>query len=354
MIVSFLVLLIIMGVIPLGLGVLPALFVDRNSRSIPFIYVAGFITSLAVFQLVAVPIIIVAPFGFRIIVPLYLILTILLATAGYVLMALDIRKNGRLFKDENATGRLISREEKFEWVIFFILFGFQLIMYFRMTSFDGDDAYYVVQSLLTYETDTLYRIMPYTGLSTAIDLRHSFATVPVWIAYIAKLSGIHPTIIAHSVIGFVLLTVTYMIFYLSTGILLKKEPKRVPIMMILICVLHIFGNVSIYTNATFLLTRTWQGKSMLANIAIPAVIWLLLAIFDTEIEQKKRLGYWIVLFLINVVAAMCSTASVFLIAMLVGLSGVVLTVINKNIQILLRLMITCVPLVISGVLYLLL
>ena len=42
-----------------------------------------------------------------------------------------------------------------------------------------------------------------------------------------------------------------------------------------------------------------------------------------------------------------------LIAMLIGVSGLVLTVREKNIQILLRLMITCVPLVVYGAMFLL-
>ena len=124
--------------------------------------------------------------------------------------------------------------------------------------------------------------------------------------------------------------------------------------MIFVCILQIFGNVSIYTNATFFLTRTWQGKSLLANLVIPAAIWLLLWIFDSDLPEKdNRLGLWILLFMVNIVAALSSTASVFLMAMFIGLAGLVLSIMEKNIQILLRLMITCIPLVIYGVMYLL-
>ena len=52
-------------------------------------------------------------------------------------------------------------------------------------------------------------------------------------------------------------------------------------------------------------------------------------------------------------AALSSTASVFLMAMFIGLAGLVLSIVEKNIQILLRLMITCIPLVVYGVMYLL-
>lgn len=125
--------------------------------------------------------------------------------------------------------------------------------------------------------------------------------------------------------------------------------------MIFISFMQIFGNVSIYTGATFFLTRTWQGKSLLANVVLPAIVWLVLWIFDQEnYEKEHRIGLWILLVLTNFVAAMSSTASVFLAAMLIGVTGLVLGIKEKNIQIPLRLMISCVPLVIYGAIFLLL
>jgi len=56
----------------------------------------------------------------------------------------------------------------------------------------------------------------------------------------------------------------------------------------------------------------------------------------------------------NFVAAMSSTASVFLAAMLIGVTGLVMGIKEKSIQIPLRLMISCIPLVLYGVIYLLL
>ena len=248
-----------------------------------------------------------------------------------------------------------TREEGLLWLFVILLIGFQMFMAFTLTSFDGDDAYYVVQSVLADETDTLYRIRPYTGLSTGIDLRHSLAVFPIWIAYIARMSGVHATIVAHSVLPLVLIPVTYWI-YLETGKkLLKREPQKLPVFMIFICILQIFGNVSIYTNATFFLTRTWQGKSLLANVVLPAIIWLVLWIFDNDnYEKENRVGLWTLLVITNFVAAMSSTASVFLAAMLIGVIGLVMGIKEKDIQIPLRLMISCIPLVIYGTIFLLL
>ena len=353
MILKILILVLILIITPFACGLVPTFFVSNNRTTLSVIYLSGFIVMLAVFQLMCVPIVIMYAFGFGIIMTLYTILLSVISLAGIVLTVIKIRLKGKLLA-QAAFSRNLTAEEIVEWIIFAVLIGFQLIMFMKMASFDGDDAYYVVQSLLTTQTDTLYRIRPYTGLSTSIDLRHSLAVFPMWIAYISRASDIHPTVIAHHLSGLVLIPVTYLIYMEIGKNVLKRERNKLPVFMIFVAIMHIFGNVSIYTNATFLITRTWQGKSLLANLCIPGVLWLLLIIFDSEsIEGDRRLGLWFVLFSINIVAAMSSTASVFLIAMLIGVCGLVLTIREKNLQILLRLMITCVPLVVYGVMFLL-
>lgn len=368
---QILTLILVLGIVPFCIGMIPVNLIERQHRSIGVTYIAGFLTSLAVFQLIAVPIVILEAKGFRTIVPLFSILSVLLGVVGVFLSIRTGKKEGladtgellpiALFfrKKEESTMSKFKRnqmeQEGLLWFMVFVLIGFQMFMAFTLTSFDGDDAYYVVQSVLTDETDTLYRIRPYTGLSTGMDLRHSLAVFPIWIAYIARMSGFHATIVAHSILPLVLIPITYWIFLEIGKKILKREKQKLPIFMIFICIMQIFGNVSIYTNATFFLTRTWQGKSLLANVVLPALLWLVLWIFDGEgYEKEKRVGLWVMLVVTNFVAAMSSTASVFLAAMLIGVTGLVMGIKEKNIQIPLRLMISCIPLVLYGVIYLLL
>ena len=353
MIGNMITLILVLVLIPFGMGLIPVNLIDGRLRSVGVTYISGFLFALAIFQIITVPIIILDSWGFKIVVPLYTCITVLLALIGVALTVFTVKK-------EKGTRLKLMNEQKpamediVLWGMVFALVGFQLVMAFVMTSFDGDDAYYVVQSLLTEETNTMYRILPYTGLSTGLDLRHSLAVFPIWIAYISRMTGLHSTIIAHTVLPLVLIPLTYWIYLEIGKKLLRKELKKLPVFMIFICLMQIFGNVSIYTNATFFLTRTWQGKSILANVVIPTIFWLFLWIFDKDGDEKEnRVGLWIMLFSINFVAAMASTASVFLIAMLIGVTGLVLGIKEKNIQIPLRLMVTCIPLVIYGVLFLL-
>lgn len=365
-------LILVLGIIPLCVGMIPVNLIERQHRSLGVTYIAGILTTLAVFQVITVPIVILNERGFRVIVPLFSILTIVLGMVGVFMTWRTGKKEpfsgdgeilpfARFFRKKEEEGNLQkirsrdTREEGFLWLFVLVVIGFQMFMAATLTSFDGDDAYYVVQSLLTDETDTLYRIRPYTGLSTGIDLRHSLAVFPIWIAYIARMSGIHSTIVAHTVLPLILIPITYWIYLEIGKKLLKRELHKLPVFMIFISIMQIFGNVSIYTNATFFLTRTWQGKSLLANVVLPAIIWLILWIFDNDnYEKESRVGLWTLLVITNFVAAMSSTASVFLAAMLIGVTGLIMGIKEKDIQIPLRLMISCIPLVIYGAVYLLL
>ena len=347
MITKALALIIILIVIPYCIGLLPAAFVGRQIRTIPMIYVFGFVLSLGLFELISVPVTVLIPDGFPKIVGMYLGVECAFAMAG--LIVYNFHK-----KPEKQEINLRFDENMVLWIIVGLSILFQMIMYVCLQSFDGDDAYYVVQSVLAEQTNMLYRIKPYTGLSMSMDLRHALASVPIWIAFLGRVSGIHPTIIAHSIIGLILIPLIYIVYYNYARVLFGKDSRRNAAFMLFVSFMYIFGNVSIYTQTTFMLTRTWQGKSMLANLILITIGWIMLVLFRKDEESEvNTLGCWIVLFFLSIAAAMCSTASVFLVALMIAVYGVTLAICKKDVQIALKLMITCVPLVAYGAIYIL-
>lgn len=339
---------------PLGTGLIMNRFIETESRSAGMAYISGFLILLSVFQLIAVPIVFADPWGFESIVRIYTVLVTILTGGGIVQSLHMWRKEGRI-KEAGFFKLSHNRLAGIQWLVVFVLIGFQVFMAVTHASFDGDDAYYVAQSVITDETNTLYRILPYTGLSTSLDMRHSMAVFPVWIAYIARMTGIHAAIVSHTILPVVLIPLTYLIYYEIGKKLFKDKKEQLAAYMIFVCMLQIFGNVSIYSTSTFLLMRTWQGKSMLANVVIPAVFMVLLWIYDGETEKSGRQkGMWFLLFLINIVAAMMSTASVFLNVLLFGVMALVLWFRGKNIRILFQMAGCCIPCAVYALLYLVL
>lgn len=349
--------LFLFGIAPLCVGLIWTGGSKEEKRGIDFVYLAGFLTQLAVFQLIAVPVMVKAVYGMELLVGLT---TAVLAALSAVGVGLALLRRGggngnekagafRVWSAVRKNAASLSPECRLFWLLALACVAFQMYMAYACASFDGDDSYYVVQSVLADQTGVLNRIRPYTGLSTDLDIRHALATLPLWEAYVARMTGIHAAIVAHSLLPLVLIPLTYLCYFEIGRKLVGAADIRLPIFMILVNIMQIWGNSSIYTNATFFLTRTWQGKSILANLVLLVQIWLLLEIFDGQKAgcQKSR---WLLLAVNNVAAAMMTSMGAFLAAMFLGIAGLAAAIRLKKPSVLIRAVVCCVP----NVIYLLL
>lgn len=325
------------------------LFLERTPVSVcpAAVYAAGFVIVLAVFQIVAVPVILFETWGFPRIVTIYSILLAVLSAAGLIFGFPVLRGMAVDARTWIVTRKRPSVETALYWVIAVGLILFQMYMAYTHEFFDGDDAYYVAQSVIAEQTDVLYRILPYTGLSTSLDIRHALASLPIWEAYLARVTGIHPAIIAHSVLPLILIPLTYLVYYRIGMRLFKGAFRKTAVFLILVSLLQIFGNTSIYTNATFFLMRTWQGKSVLCNFVLLTAVWSLLRLWETgadgEQKGKKQAGWWLLMAANNVTAAMATTMGAFLLGLFIAIAGLVMAVRQKRPGRLIPLAATCLP-----------
>lgn len=222
------------------------------------------------------------------------------------------------------------------WMIFLLIMIFQMIKSYTTMSFDGDDSFYVSQSLAAVQKGAMYVNLPYTGFSTSLDLRHALAVFPMWVAYIAKMTDIHATIVAHSYLPMFLIPLTYLIYFeiitlvfeilenskdQVTALIIKKKEYFKPFFMIVSALIFTFGFVSMYTNETFFLTRTWQGKSVAANVIIPMLLLGLLWAASDLNKNEVKIAPYILLALVNMAGGICSSLTLFLGAMLIGIAA---------------------------------
>ena len=241
------------------------------------------------------------------------------------------------------------------WGIFLLLLLFELDRALRLASFDGDDAYYVAQSVACVEQDSLYRVIPYTGFATELDMRHAMAIFPVWIAFLSRMSGVHPAILCHSILPLLLIPGAYVFYGLLFRELVEKneeEDKRLlPAFLILTALLQLFGAVSIYTPAAFFTARTWQGKAVLAGILLPAMLWLL---FRAGKRKEVNRDTALLLITLNITAALMSSMGIFLTALMLGAAGTFLGIYYRSPKLFIRLAVCSLPCVVYAVLYLML
>lgn len=344
-------------IIPFCIGLIPANFISSGKRSPGFTILAGYFVMWALYELVTIPAVLWVQYNnFRAASIWFTVAAAVCAGCGISLWYRNYKKGnpGLLFgragdKNDNCVNfmgkiGIMSWEERIEWLLFLIILGFQLYQAIVCTSFDGDDAYYVTESLLAQEAGVMYRILPYTGGSTGLDVRHVLAVFPMWIAFVATGSGIHATIVSHLIMPPVLILLTYLLYFQIGKTLFSDKSVNLPVFMIVMGLFQIFGNVSIYTNETFFLTRTWQGKSVAGSLVIPAFFWLLLLIYDGKRKEKRAdVGLWMLLICVNMTAGICSSIAVFLVSILLALTALVLTIVERDFKVLIRLGAVCIP-----------
>ncbi len=346
--------------VPFCMGLIFMPLFGRRLRTPGAVFVAGYILLFTVLELTGIPVVLLSVYhGFTTFMKWFTPLTLLCGFVG-IGIALKEKKrgyglNGGILEDFRGA----SLEGKAMLALFLILVGFQLYMSFTRASFDGDDAYYGVQALIAQQIDTLYRINPYTGRSSPLDVRHALALFPIWEAYVGSMSGIHATIICHSVVPLVLIPLTYVLYYQIGRRLFGKKKEMLPMFMALIALWQLFGNVSIYTTETFFLTRTWQGKSFAGNFVIPAVIWIFLCLFPEGGQPPRKespsdgedcgkgkaigTGPWVLLTCLNLAGGASSSLAIFLSCMMTAGLAALYAIRDWKLSILIKAGLTCIP-----------
>lgn len=203
-----------------------------------------------------------------------------------------------------ATARL-GRNEMIYAGLFLGIVLFQLYKIIFYAYADGDDAFYVASARIAEVSGKMYRLDAYVGITTPIPYRYALAPFPMWIAMLARISGIDSATLSHSVLAPMLIVVTYFLYNEISKLLFGTENREKRFMFLtLVAVFEMFSNVSTSTSGTFLLTRARQGKEALACIILP----LLFYVFFRMVKENGKVGAadYIRFFAIAVAASLTS------------------------------------------------
>lgn len=343
-----------LAVIPWILGMVPASMADRKRKYKLLPGACGYVCMWAIFQFICVPLVLLqkrnGKINFQTVVWTFGLTVILwlLASLSYLWKT---RKQRKLHAVSQQRGN--RTVQRVLWCVFGILLLAQVLCMIFMAFGDGDDAYYMAVSALTENSNTMYMNLPYTGGATELNTRYGLAPMPVWIAFIARVSGLHVAAIAQIFVPVVLLLLTYGIYEIIGQILCRDKKEMLPVYMIGVSLLIVFGNYSFKTAETFLITRTGQGKSVLGNVILPFLFVLLFMLIDRIREQKEVPAVIWLLFIATAGAGcLCSTLGGVLIVMLLGIAGFFISICYKKIQVLLGLAGCCFPALVYIALYL--
>lgn len=339
LLLQILLLLFFAVAVPLMMGAGAASFVDTQRKNIWFMWMSGYLLFFAAFQLMAVPLIL-AESKFTVLVRLFCGFCVAAAAVGAAVWFFRNKK----YPLPSAVRSKPQRAEIVLFTVFGLILAIQLFLAVYLAFADGDDAYYVAVSTVTEASDTMYLVLPYTGGSTGLDLRHGLAPFPLLIAFFARISGIHPAAVAHTVMPLILIPLTYCIYGLIGSRLFKGRRMQLSIFMIFTELLIMWGNYSLYTAETFLMTRTRQGKAALGNIIIPALFLLLYMIGERLSENRKvEKSLWVLTGVLMIASCLCSTLGGFLVAVLLSVFGLCTVCSYRKWRLLVPLLLCMVP-----------
>lgn len=275
----------------------------KEGLYIPRCWAMGLATMLALFQIVAVPIIIVG-LSFHVLliawtVSLILYECIFVFSKRKELIA-SISKKVTVFWDNFVSA---EREQRILWILFVLLVIFETCLLIFRTHMDTDDARFIAEAMEAYEQDSLLRIHPINGNYLDFPIGEMIKDVtspyPLFIAAIAKITFIHPAVMAHAIFPVLLIPLSFMVAYLIADFLLV-DSRKIAIFMILLAVIVLFSFESVFSWGYTMLAIIWQGRSISAVIMLPLLWYVLLHIMCQEKIVKGLYGALIIVALANV------------------------------------------------------
>ena len=267
------ILIVVLGMIPFVLGNLVTCENETISgKNIINNYLMGFFLMLAIFQILCVPLTYMRS-SFRMLVWMYSLVLVILCV-----ISICLRKKNLKFV-ERKEGR-VDWYERVYLGTFIILFLIQVyfFLFYEVSYMSWDDYDYIVSSTSALYDNGMYISNIITGGNVILRAKRTLTSYIMFISYLSQISGFHTTSIAHTILPVFLLIMSYSVYWLMAELLFKKRENRL-IFLVLLSVVNIFGEYSVYGLTFRLLATIWNGKAIVVAIGIPYLFVLLTKIF---------------------------------------------------------------------------
>ncbi len=209
-------------------------------------------------------------------------------------------------------------------VTFFIavLIGLQVFLVSCTYNFTLDAAYYVANVATSVETDMMNVYDPFTGAwQDHYEMRYFFATYQIRDAVVCQLTGIPALVYTKSVMAVTIIILTNIVYFMiarelftgsrasdDNGVLgmtrVKSSETAVVVMMAIMLVINMTF-ITIYTSSLFLMTRTYEGKSIVGNLAVMTLFLLFIKMNDDKLKHHP----WFIVFTVCFGAATISSSA---------------------------------------------
>ena len=329
------------GIVPLLAGMLYTSTNKDNPNSIFKNWASGVIICLAIFQILAIPFI----FTGRSLTEL----SYLYAATLIVICMISLWLGRKRFKSMLFETLGFLRHTPWIAILPLLVIAFQIYMYVAYMHADEDDAFYVATATTAVSTDTLFQFDPYSG--AAYDMfpsRYVLSPFPILNAVLSRLFGVHTLILAHTVLPLILLPLSYVVCAMIGYELFGKNREKTAYFVLFAAVIQMFAYTTTHTQGTVLLLRIWQGKAVLASILLPFVFYLGIRMMEHELERMD----WLLFLCLMIACCMVSSMGIMLGAIMAGLLGLLAAFYKKNIWLLVKIFLCCIPNLLLSCIYL--
>lgn len=330
--------------IPFGCGLLVTKYMPEDKQTAGQTWVNGYLIMIAFFHCFYLAFVLLGSTSFKLLTLVFgvfiVIFALISAWAGRKIIYICFL-------------RMKNKEALILKSVFAVVVILQIVMRLLQQVSDGDDAFFIATATATWSSNTMNLIRPYTGFVTEyLDVRHAFSSAPIWLAFLSKVTIVHPAIMGHSVLALILIILHYIVILNIGDVLFRRKKTEKYIFATIIGLFNMYGYVSIYTAQTFFLTRTWQGKSIFANLLLPCIFMVLIWLAEKKTETKDEKIYCIIAATTMFAATAMTTMAVFIIPFVFMLGLIFLAIFRKNPRLLWKGLLACVPTGIVGLIFL--
>lgn len=309
-----------------------------QQEGIVFSIVTGVMCLWALMEVVLVPMT-MALASFSSFVAVYTVLLAICAAAGCLCwreILEDIRQAAGSVRGYVTVGHLLA----------FALILWQLSFIHHHMYLEWDDAYYVNLANEAVHSDLIYWVYPETGAIVDFDKRYVLSLWPIFYAWLSKLLGILPTIMAHTVFPWLMIPTAGMVYELIGRRLFPKDRQLQGMFLAMAVLLYLFMSGEHIAGVTFLSLTPWVGKGVLAGILIPMLFYWILR---TAEEEQGR--FWILLGITCLGGCLLSSMGIMLSPLFVGVTVSLISIRKRSLRYLLSGAAACLPCVILGLYY---
>lgn len=230
-----------------------------------------------------------------------------------------------------------------------ILIIWQLYYLAHHMYLEWDDTYYVNLANTALTTDKIYWVYPETGTFADFDKRYVLSLWPIFYAWLSKLTGVLPTIMAHTILPWLILPFAYLVYVLIGRKLFPEDHQLQGMFLAMAVMLHLFMSGEHTAGLTFLSITPWVGKGVLATVLIPSLFYWIL-----RTAEKEQTADFILLGMTSLAGCLLSSMGIMLTPVFVGTAMLLAGIRKKSISYVVKGACACIPCVILGIYYILL